>query len=500
MSQFLTPRGAILDETGIFDALTPQGLFVEENTAAAGLDFDFKDPSDIALLGDLSVLGDVDYTLPASPTFEFDQVGILHIDGVVAMSTIIESGAPVVEAITAQYLTPFGGILEKLEGDAQQLLLPHRGSFVDSFFSIEFVTQPQAVYLTPVGSMLTWQYNEVHQYLHPLEVVVDGATVPEVYDKRAVQYLTPFGGILEKVDGSVFQFLLPSDGSYTDDNFELAPVSTAYELIAPVIAFQWQIIISGDAVHDAAGPAYEVEGPLWVGISAALGVTGQIETRVEPFDIEGGRLEIAPMTATMAFISDLQYGIPTDIPHAFAQVGAFTAHSVLAIAGDLGYTLRPDEPHDIAQVGTVALSGTLKVLGQIQSLRGFELLTQPIGMVGVLGVVGDFEHPFPSIINILQVGEIQLFGALTFGTTTFRFDSFTEGLPRGWYVDGPILETVPNPNYGTAYGNAFFRRWTWKGYDPAGTMVAASGSEQDCFAQTLAVCQSRHEDWRELAR
>ena len=140
----------------------------------------------------------------------------------------------------------------------------------------------------------------------------------------------------------------------------------------------------------------------------------------------------------------------------------------------------------------------VKVLGQIQSLRSFELATQPIAINGVMTVDAPLDFPFPSVIEIVQLGEIRVEGVLTFGESRFRFEDFTEGLPKGWYVDGPILETVPNPNYGTAYGNAFFRRWTWKGYDPAGTMVAASGSEQDCFAQTLAVCQQRHEDWREL--
>jgi hypothetical protein len=122
--------------------------------------------------------------------------------------------------------------------------------------------------------------------------------------------------------------------------------------------------------------------------------------------------------------------------------------------------------------------------------------------MSMLGVVGTKPTAFgyPSAYRLVHLGHMDIFGALVFKDTNFQpIEHITEGLPHGWYT-AKYLETVPNPNYGTLYGNHFFTRWTWKGFDPAGTMVAASGSEQDCFSQTLAICQCRHEKWRELAR
>lgn len=63
-------------------------------------------------------------------------------------------------------------------------------------------------------------------------------------------------------------------------------------------------------------------------------------------------------------------------------------------------------------------------------------------------------------------------------------------LPPGWIVT-QVLEEVPNPNFGTAYGNNFFTRWTYICHDQRGDFVAASGSEDDCYNQAAAIAESR---------
>lgn len=63
-------------------------------------------------------------------------------------------------------------------------------------------------------------------------------------------------------------------------------------------------------------------------------------------------------------------------------------------------------------------------------------------------------------------------------------------LPPGWVVNR-ILEEVPNPNFGTPYGNNYFARWTYICTDENGQFVCASGSEDDCNNQAQAMAQSR---------
>jgi hypothetical protein len=67
--------------------------------------------------------------------------------------------------------------------------------------------------------------------------------------------------------------------------------------------------------------------------------------------------------------------------------------------------------------------------------------------------------------------------------------STTAGLPPGWHTER-VLENVPNPNFGTPYGQTYFTRWTYLGFDDAGTMLAASGAEEDCYNQLLSMAQS----------
>lgn len=63
-------------------------------------------------------------------------------------------------------------------------------------------------------------------------------------------------------------------------------------------------------------------------------------------------------------------------------------------------------------------------------------------------------------------------------------------LPPGWVVT-KTLESVPNPNFGTPYGNAYFTRWTYICTDENGQYVCASGSDVDCYGQAQAMAQSR---------
>jgi hypothetical protein len=62
-------------------------------------------------------------------------------------------------------------------------------------------------------------------------------------------------------------------------------------------------------------------------------------------------------------------------------------------------------------------------------------------------------------------------------------------LPEGWQVNGTV-ETVPNPNTGTIYGQGYFTRQTYICTDARGQFVCASGSEEDCYAQAYAMAQS----------
>jgi hypothetical protein len=63
-------------------------------------------------------------------------------------------------------------------------------------------------------------------------------------------------------------------------------------------------------------------------------------------------------------------------------------------------------------------------------------------------------------------------------------------LPPGWTVTGQV-ENVPNPNFGTPYGQNFFARQTYICTDDRGDFVCASGSEDDCNNQAQTAAQSR---------
>jgi hypothetical protein len=213
---------------------------------------------------------------------------------------------------------------------------------------------------------------------------------------------------------------------------------------------------------------FEIEAPLQVDLLGAIGVSG-----------------------------DLGYTVPAGVPFAFTQVGAFTVNGTLTVSGDIGFTLASPQAFDIAQVGAVAMTGVMQTLGNIQFRTTFALLTQPLGINGTLALLGDIA--FPAVHYIVQLNTLDLTGEVgiaAFGG--FEYPTFTEGLPAGWRIER-FLEEVPNPNYGTAYGNNYFTRWTWKGFDADNVMVAASGSEDDCYAQTLSIAQSRYARWRELA-
>lgn len=64
------------------------------------------------------------------------------------------------------------------------------------------------------------------------------------------------------------------------------------------------------------------------------------------------------------------------------------------------------------------------------------------------------------------------------------------GLPPGW-VMVKVLESVPNPNFGTPYGTTYFTRWTYITYDELGNFVCASGADTDCCSQAHAMAQQR---------
>jgi len=266
----------------------------------------------------------------------------------------------------------------------------------------------------------------------------------------------------------------------------------------PLVAVNGVVHVSGALGWQIAVPKNIVQVGA-IGVVGSLGISGALVYSVTvPFPIELP-LYINPR-GTLGVSGDLGYTI--NATHAFTQVGAFTLHGAISISGVLGYTLGPAVPKNIVQVGAVGLNGVLKVTAPGAGIgyhHSFEIRTQPIGMLGVLGTLPT-SFTYPSAYRLVHLGHMDLFGVLVFKDTSFQsIEHITEGLPTGWYT-AKYLETVPNPNYGTLYGNHFFTRWTWKGFDPAGTMVAASGSEQDCFSQTLAICQSRHEKWRELAR
>jgi len=63
-------------------------------------------------------------------------------------------------------------------------------------------------------------------------------------------------------------------------------------------------------------------------------------------------------------------------------------------------------------------------------------------------------------------------------------------LPPGWTIT-KTLEEVPNPNFGTPYGQNYFVRWTYICRDENNQFVCASGSEDDCNSQAQAMAQSR---------
>jgi hypothetical protein len=64
------------------------------------------------------------------------------------------------------------------------------------------------------------------------------------------------------------------------------------------------------------------------------------------------------------------------------------------------------------------------------------------------------------------------------------------GLPPGWVMTR-VLESVPNPNFGTTYGNNYFVRWTYITTDENGQFVCASGADTDCCAQAHAMAEQR---------
>lgn len=193
---------------------------------------------------------------------------------------------------------------------------------------------------------------------------------------------------------------------------------------------------------------------------------------------------------------NLSYTLPGTIKFNVQQVGAFTVRGVVSASGNVGYTLATPSPFDVVQTSQkLAIAGVVKTVGNIQIRRSFALLTQPLALQGTLQISGALKYP--RTFYLVQQGYMEIFGVVG-AAAEFKYRQWTEGLPTGWYIEH-FLEDVPNPNFGTIYGNIFFRRHTWKGFDDQGQMVAASGSEDDCYAQTLSVCQSRFANWRSLA-
>lgn len=145
----------------------------------------------------------------------------------------------------------------------------------------------------------------------------------------------------------------------------------------------------------------------------------------------------------------------------------------------------------LALVGQpIQLTATLDVVGDVQIAALF-LVEQDgsIELVGTLALTGDIYAGLPKLV-LEQVEALLLTGSLSISGDIKAITRISDGLPEGWYLV-KVLEEVPNPNFGTPYGQNYFVRWTYLGYDDNDIMLAASGALEDAFNQLLSIAQSR---------
>lgn len=323
----------------------------------------------------------------------------------------------------------------------------------------------------------------------------------------------------------------------SDGGFNLSPAgpiaiagaisvsAPSFRIIAPknlvqsgALAIAGAVAVTGD-IH-ATQPTDVPQNLVQTG---AIGITGVVTASgnlaySKPYYFDpAGALPITPITGVLTVSGNLGFTRPKDL-QILAPLGILGA---LGVSGNIGIVLTPGAAFNLVATGPIALTGamgvsgdfgsgvswafapsapigvvgTLQVSGAIEYKVSFQLMTQPIALTGVLQVTGDAHGVTP--FDLAQSEPVALTGVVTIGGTEFEFAFWHEGLPEGWRVE-QFLEEVPNPNYETIYGNNFFTRWTWKGFDAEDTMVAASGSEDDCRAQTLSIAQARYANWRKL--
>jgi hypothetical protein len=64
-------------------------------------------------------------------------------------------------------------------------------------------------------------------------------------------------------------------------------------------------------------------------------------------------------------------------------------------------------------------------------------------------------------------------------------------VPVGWTPMEEVIEEVPNPNFGTAYGQNYFVRVTYRTTWPERNLTVSDGSMDACASQAFALAQSQ---------
>jgi len=64
-------------------------------------------------------------------------------------------------------------------------------------------------------------------------------------------------------------------------------------------------------------------------------------------------------------------------------------------------------------------------------------------------------------------------------------------VPAGWTPMVELIEEVPNPNFGTPYGQNYFVRRTYKTTWTAKQVTVSDGSQDACAQQAFTLAQSQ---------
>jgi hypothetical protein len=64
-------------------------------------------------------------------------------------------------------------------------------------------------------------------------------------------------------------------------------------------------------------------------------------------------------------------------------------------------------------------------------------------------------------------------------------------VPVGWTAMVEVIEEVPNPNFGTPYGQNYFARRTYKTTWTEKNITVSDGSSDGCASQAFALAQSQ---------